>query len=57
MKVLVDSSLLAYATPLVYSGFAVNKFDRATISAYDIFDTVKPDVYIGDSELLDNATI
>jgi len=57
MKVLVDSSLLAYATPLVYSGFAVNKFDRSTISAYDIFDTVKPDVYIGDSELLDNATI
>lgn len=57
MKVLVDSSLLSYATPLVYSGFSVNKFDRKHISAYDIFDTVKPDIYIGDSDLLDNPTI
>ena len=57
MKILVDNSLLAYATPLVYSGFTVNKFDRNLITSYDIFDTVNPDVYIADSELLDSSTI
>lgn len=55
MKLLVDSTLQAYATPAVFSGFVAAKHDTRFMSTYDTFDSVSPDIYIADADLLSEA--
>jgi hypothetical protein len=52
MKLLVDSSLVSYATPAIFSGFSGLKHDPLNMSTFDTFDKVEPDVYIADADLL-----
>lgn len=55
MKLLVDSTLQSYATPVVFSGFVAAKHDTRFMSTYDTFDLVNPDIYIADADLLSEA--
>jgi hypothetical protein len=48
MKMVVDDSVIAYGNPAAYAGFTVARHDYKTVNTYDIFDRVKPDIYIGD---------
>ena len=49
MNVLVDISLLKYAKTLAYAGFTVGLYDSKSYSAFDVFDTFRPDMYIGNT--------
>lgn len=57
MKTLVDNSLISYGRCLLYSGFKAAKHDPATVSTFDTFYTVKPDLYIADANFLTKAVI
>lgn len=52
MKLLVDSSLISYATPAIFAGFSGLKHDPSNMSTFDTFDKVEPDIYIADADLL-----
>jgi len=47
MKILVDSNIVSYATPGVFSGFSASLLDPKLMPVYDSFDIVNPDIYIG----------
>lgn len=55
MKLLVDRTLIGYAKPAVYSGFACAEHNTNKMSTFDIFDSFNPDVYIADANLLNNT--
>ena len=55
MKLLVDSTLISYATPAIYSGFTAARHDKNVMSTFDTFDKVNPDVYIADADLLNES--
>lgn len=55
MKLLVDHTLISYATPAIYSGFIAARYDKSAMSAFDTFDKINPDVYIADADLLDES--
>jgi hypothetical protein len=55
MKLLVDHTLISYATPATYSGFTAAKYDKSIMSAFDTFDKVNPDIYIADADLLNES--
>lgn len=55
MRLLVDHTLVSYATPAIYSGFAAARHDKNFMSTFDTFDKINPDVYIADADLLDES--
>jgi hypothetical protein len=55
MKLLVDNTLISYATPAIYSGFTAARHDKNMMSTFDTFDKVNPDVYIADADLLNES--
>jgi hypothetical protein len=57
MKTLVDNSLISYGRSLLYSGFKAAKHDPASVSTFDTFYTVDPDLYIADADFLTKAVI
>lgn len=56
MNLLVDESLMSYATPMVYSGLKAARHNPKGISTFDTFDITKPDIYIADADWL-NETV
>jgi hypothetical protein len=56
MKLLVDKTLLSYATPVVYSGFSASQHNTNIMSTFDTFDSYEPTVYFADADLL-NSTV
>ena len=57
MKLLVDKTLVSYATPAIYAGFQAARHDKSIMSTFDTFDKVNPDVYIADADLLDESVL
>jgi hypothetical protein len=57
MNLLVDSTLIHYATPAIYAGFKASQHNPAILSTFDTFDKVKPDIYIADADLISNAVL
>lgn len=55
MKLLVDKTLLSYATPVVFSGFSASQHNTNMMSTFDSFDSYEPDIYIADADLLNNT--
>lgn len=55
MNILVDHTLINYAKPAVYAGFSASRHDPKMKSTFDTFDMVNPDLYIADSNLLNNT--
>lgn len=55
MKLLVDHTLISYATPAIYAGFTAARHDKSLMSTFDTFDKVNPDVYIADADLLNES--
>jgi|LakMenEpi03Aug12_release.lakeMendotaPanAssembly.Ray.scaffolds.fasta_scaffold350981_2 hypothetical protein len=56
MKLLVDKTLISYATPVVFSGFSASQHNSQIMSTFDTFDSYEPDIYLADPDLLNNTT-
>jgi len=55
MKLLVDKTLISYATPVVFSGYSASQHNTDIMPTFDIFDSYEPEIYLADADLLNNT--
>lgn len=55
MKLLVDKTLIQYATPVVFCGYSASQHNTDVMPTFDIFDSYEPDIYVADADLLNNT--
>ena len=57
MKLLVDSSLVHLATPYILVGGSAFIHNPSTLSTFDTFDKINPEIYFCDLKMLKKSTI